>query len=71
MSAEYLSASFPAWREQAAFVISQGQSLNEFIAHCHPDHRSTALKAYRVEYAAMRQRLSANLGAPHGTPTRD
>lgn len=47
----YICASLPAWREQAREAIKQGQSLNEFICHVHPDNRSNALTAYRMELA--------------------
>ncbi len=34
------------WTEQARNAIRQGQDLNEFILHCHPDSRREARKAY-------------------------
>lgn len=35
------------WREQATAAIKQGQSCAQFVAHCHPDNREIARRAYR------------------------
>jgi hypothetical protein len=51
-TANYVCASIPAWREQAKAAIQQGQSLNAFLANCHPDNRSNARAAYLMERAA-------------------
>jgi hypothetical protein len=40
------------WIEQAKAAIKQGQGENDFVAHCHPDNRATARKAYRKAAAA-------------------
>ncbi len=45
---------FQAWLEQARFVIAQGQSEVDFIAHCHIDNRPAARKAYRAALAETR-----------------
>ncbi len=36
----------PTWTDQARNAIRQGQNLNEFVLHCHPDNRNEARKAY-------------------------
>ena len=34
------------WKKQAGNAIEQGQNQNGFVAHCHPDNRKVARKAY-------------------------
>jgi len=44
----YSVLSFPAWTAIAAQCIEQGQTLDEFLGHCHPDNRTNARNAYNV-----------------------
>ncbi len=35
------------WEDQARASIEQGQSMNDFLLHCHPENRRRARHAYK------------------------
>ena len=46
------------WMRAAHVALMQGQSLNEFVLHCHPDNRRKAVKGYKAMRKEIRYGMS-------------